>query len=158
MKVDPRIIECLNKVLGNELVAINQYFLHARMLDDWGLKRLGAHEYEESVDEMKHADMLVQRILFLDGLPNLQHLGRLRIGEHVRELLECDLELEMQALPDLREGIALCESVHDYASRELLERILESEEAHVDWLETQLALIDRVGPENYTQSQMYEAD
>ena len=158
MKVDTRVIEWLNKVLGNELVAINQYFLHARMLDDWGLSRLGAHEYEESIDEMKHADMLIQRVLFLEGLPNLQQLGRLRIGENVRELLECDLALEMQAMPDLREGIAFCESLHDYATRDLFKRILESEEEHVDWLETQLALIERIGLENYSQSQMHKPD
>lgn len=152
MKGDPKIIAQLNKVLGNELVAINQYFLHARMLDDWGLKRLGKHEYEESIDEMKHADELVQRILFLDGLPNLQDLGRLKIGENLREVLECDLSLEMVAIPDLRDGIVLCEEARDFISRDLLRAILDSEEEHVDWLETQLALIDSMGLENYTQS------
>ena len=138
--------------LGNELVAINQYFLHSRMFQDWGLNKLADKEYEESIDEMKHADQLVQRILFLEGLPNLQSLGKLFIGENTREMLECDLQLEMIACPDLRAGIAYCESVQDYATRDLLNSILVSEEEHVDWLESQLGLIDRVGIENYQQS------
>ena len=154
MKADETMIKHLNTTLGNELVAINQYFLHARMYKDWGLTRLGDKEYEESIDEMKHADQLIERILFLEGLPNLQHLGKLYIGEHTREMLECDLKLEMQAIPDLQEGIAYAESIRDYASRELLASILSSEEEHVDWLETQLSLIDRIGLENYQQSMM----
>lgn len=154
MKGDAKVIEHLNKILANELVAINQYFLHARMYKNWGLKELADHEYHESIDEMKHADQLIERILFLDGLPNLQNLGKLMIGENVREILECDLQLELKAIPDLREAIAYCESVRDYVSRELLEDILESEEEHVDWLETQLSLIDKVTLENYLQSKM----
>ncbi len=154
MKGDPKVIEHLNKVLGNELIAINQYFLHSRIFKDWGLEELAEHEYHESIDEMKHADKLVQRILFLEGLPNLQDLGKLLIGENTREILECDLKLEMKAIPDLRDGIQYCESVRDYGSRELLEEILESEEEHVDWLETQLGLIDKLGLENYHQSKM----
>ena len=154
MQGDKQVIAHLNKILRNELTAINQYFLHSRMLKDWGLHRLGDYEYEESVDEMKHADRLIERILFLEGLPNLQDLGKLLIGQDVKEILECDLKLEEIAIPDLREAIAHCESVRDYVSREVLEDILESEEEHVDWLETNLALIDRVGIENYQQSQM----
>ena len=154
MKGDPKVIEFLNKALANELVAINQYFLHAKMYKDWGLKELAEHEYHESIDEMKHADILVERILFLEGLPNLQDLGKLMIGENTKEMLEADLGLELKAVPDLKEGIAYCESVKDYGSRELLEKILESEEEHIDWLETQLSLIDKVGLQNYLQSQM----
>jgi bacterioferritin len=154
MKGDPKVIAHLNKVLKNELTAINQYFLHARMFDHWGLPRLGRHEYQESVDEMKHADALVGRILFLEGLPNLQDLGKLLIGETVVEILECDLSLERQAHPDLKAAIGDCEKLGDYVSRELFEKILESEEEHIDWLETQLELIQRVGLENYSQSQM----
>ncbi len=154
MKGENEVIEHLNRVLRNELTAINQYFLHARMFKDWGLKKLAEHEYEESVDEMKHADRLVQRILFLEGLPNMQDLGKLLIGEHIREILTCDLRLEMSAMPDLKTAIAHCEQCGDYVSRELFEDILENEEEHVDWLETQLELIEKVGIENYTQSQM----
>ena len=152
MKSDTTVLKHLNRALGNELVAINQYFLHSRMFQDWGLNKLADKEYEESIDEMKHADQLVQRILFLEGLPNLQSLGKLFIGENTREMLECDLQLEMVACPDLRAGIAYCESVQDYATRDLLNSILVSEEEHVDWLESQLGLIDRVGIENYQQS------
>ncbi|MCR8923181.1 bacterioferritin [Dasania sp. GY-MA-18] len=152
MKGDPKVITFLNKALGNELVAINQYFLHSRMYKDWGLKELADHEYEESIDEMKHADLLIERILFLEGLPNLQDLGKLFIGENTKEMLECDLKLELKAIPDLRDGIEYCESIRDYVSRDLLQDILESEEEHVDWLETQLSLIDKVGIENYQQS------
>ena len=152
MQADLKVIKHLNKALANELIAINQYFLHSRMYDDWGLKKLAEKEYEESVDEMKHADQLVQRILFLEGLPNLQDLGKLFKGENTREMLECDLRLEMAATPDLREGIAYCESVGDFVSRDLLSGILDSEEDHIDWLETQLGLIDKVGLENYQQS------
>jgi len=154
MKGNTEVIAILNKVLGNELVAINQYFLHARMYKDWGLKELADHEYEESIDEMKPAGALVERILFLEGLPNLQDLGKLMIGENTEEIMKSDLQLELIAIPDLRDGIALCESVKDYVSRELLEDILESEEEHVDWLETQLSLIDKVGLQNYLQSKM----
>jgi bacterioferritin len=154
MKGDAKVIDYLNKVLMNELTAINQYFLHARMFRNWGLKKLDDYEYHESLDEMKHADKLINRILFLEGLPNLQQLGKLLIGEDGPEALKCDLQLELAALPVLREAVAYCESSGDYISRELFEDILESEEEHVDWLETQLALIQKVGLQNYLQSQM----
>jgi bacterioferritin len=154
MKGDRKVIEFLNRVLRNELVAINQYFLHSRMFKDWGLEGLGNYEFQESVDEMKHADQLIERTLFLEGLPNLQDIGKLRIGEHTQEMLECDLALEMEAIPDLREAIEYCESIKDYVSRDVFNSILESEEDHVDWLETQLDLISKVGIENYQQSQM----
>jgi bacterioferritin len=149
MKGDPKVIEFLNRTLYNELTAINQYFLHAKMLKNWGLKELAEYEYHESIDEMKHADKLSERILFLDGLPNFQALGKLRIGESPRELLTCDLALEYEALPVLREAIAYCESVGDFVSRQLFADILDSEEEHIDWIETQLALIDRLGEQNY---------
>ena len=154
MKGDAKVIQYLNKALTNELTAINQYFLHSRMLKDWGLKELAEKEYEESIDEMKHADQLIERVLFLEGLPNLQDLGKLMIGENVQEILECDLKLEYEALPPLKDAIAHCETVGDYVSRKLFADILESEEEHVDWLETQLELIERVGLQNYQQSQM----
>jgi len=149
MKGDAKVIEHLNKALYNELTAINQYFLHAKMLKNWGLKELAEHEYKESIDEMKHADKLAERILFLDGLPNFQALGKLRIGENPRELIECDLALELEALPVLREAIAHCETIGESVSRKLFTDILESEEEHIDWLETQLALIERIGEQNY---------
>lgn len=154
MKGDAKVIEYLNRALKNELTAINQYFLHARMFKNWGLGKLDAHEYGESVDEMKHADQLIERILFLEGLPNLQDLGKLLIGENVHEIIRCDLQLERAAMPDLKDAIAYCESCGDYVSRELFESILASEEQHVDWLETQLQLIDTIGLQNYVQSQM----
>jgi bacterioferritin len=154
MKGDPKVIEYLNLVLRNELTAINQYFLHSRIFKDWGLKALGDYEFHESVDEMKHADVLIERILFLEGLPNMQDMRKLRIGEHTQEMLECDLALEMDAIPDLREAIEYCEKVKDFVSRDLFDKILDSEEEHVDWLETQLDLIERVGIENYQQSQI----
>lgn len=154
MKGDKQVIQYLNKALRNELTAINQYFLHARMYEDWGLKELNEKEYEESIDEMKHADALIKRILFLEGLPNLQDLGKLKIGENTEEMLRCDLQLEMEAVPLLREAVEYSEKVKDYVSRELFESILESEEEHVDWLETQLELIAKVGIKNYQQSKM----
>ena len=154
MKGDTKVLEYLNQGLKQELTAINQYFLHAKMVEHMGLKKLYEHEYKESIDEMKHADELIERILFLEGIPNLQHLGKLLIGENVQEILKCDLDLERSALPMYREAIAHCESVRDFVSRELFEDILTSEEEHIDWLETQLELITKIGIENYMQSQM----
>lgn len=152
MKGDAKVIQHLNKVLFNELTAINQYWLHARMFGNWGLNKLEEHEKKESIDEMKHADRLIQRILFLDGLPNLQDLGKLLLGESALEALKCDLEQERIAHPVLKEAIAYCEQVRDYVSRELLDDILEGEEEHIDWLETQLELADRIGLQNWMQS------
>ena len=153
MKGDKEVIRHLNEILRNELTAINQYFLHYRMYKDWGISKLADKEYEESVDEMKHADLLIERILFLEGLPNLQTLGKLRIGEHVSEMLQCDLDLEMEALPDLQAAITYAEKIKDYVSRDLFDEILKSEEEHVDWLESQLGLVDKMNIENYIQSQ-----
>ena len=156
MKGDAKVIGFLNKVLGNELIAINQYFLHARIYKDWGMKNLADHEHHESIDEMKHADQLIERILFLEGMPNMQDLGALRIGENTQEMLQADLDLELDAIPDLKEGIAHCELVRDFVSRDVLNSILESEEEHVDWLETQLGLVERMGIQNYIQAQVVE--
>jgi bacterioferritin len=153
MKGDAKVIEFLNETLKNELTAINQYFLHYRMLDHWGVEKLAKFEYGESIDEMKHADRLAERILFLDGLPNFQMLGRLRIGETVEEVLKADLALEYEALPQLKDGIAYCEQVRDYISRDLLQSILDSEEEHVDTLERQFEMIERMGIQNYIQLQ-----
>jgi bacterioferritin len=150
---DPVTIKFLNIVLKNELTAINQYFLHSRMLADWGLSEFAHKEYEESVDEMKHADRLIKRILFLGGLPNLQDLGKLMIGENVRELIDCDLSLETRALPDLKMAISHCENIKDFVSRELFVDILESEEEHIDWLQTQIRLIEQMGIQNFVQLQ-----
>ncbi len=154
MKGDTAVIEFLNKALENELTAINQYFLHARMYKNWGFQKLNEKEYHESIDEMKHADQLIERILFLEGLPNVQNIGKVMIGENPKEMLGCDLKLEQLAIPLLREAIAYCEKISDFVSREIFAHILESEEDHVDWLETQLELIETVGLENYLQSQM----
>ena len=158
MKGDTKVIEILNETLKNELTAINQYWLHYRMLDNWGVKRLADYERHESIDEMKHADRLADRILFLDGLPNFQLLGRLRVGETVEEILRADLELEREAAEQLRGAVAHCEKVRDFVSRELFESILESEESHIDFLETQFELIDRMGLENYVQLQAKPAE
>jgi len=158
MQGDKTIIRHLNAVLTNELTAINQYFLHARMFRHWGYAKLGDYEHHESIDEMKHADTLIERILFLEGLPNLQDLHKLKIGENVKEALECDLALERAAHPPLKKAIADCETAGDYVSREIFERILESEEEHIDWLETQLSLIGEVTLPNYLQSQMKPGD
>ncbi|MGB5300189.1 MAG: bacterioferritin [Thiogranum sp.] len=154
MKGDSKVITYLNKALKNELVAINQYFLHARMFENWGLNELNKKEYEESIDEMKHADALIKRILFLQGLPNLQDLGKLKVGENTEEIMRCDLAVELEAVPLLREAIEYCEQARDYVSRELFEDILAAEEEHIDWLETQLELIEKVGLQNYQQSKM----
>jgi bacterioferritin len=150
---DAETIRLLNIVLRNELTAINQYFLHSRMLKDWGVQTLSKRAYDESIDEMKHADRLIHRILFLGGLPNLQELGKLLIGENVKEVLDCDLRLELSALPDLKNGVAHAERTQDYASRELYVRIIESEEEHIDWLQTQMRLIDQIGIEKYIHLQ-----
>ena len=154
MKGDAKVIEFLNKALYNELTAINQYFLHSRMFKNWGYQELAEHEYKESIDEMKHADRLIERILFLEGLPNLQHLGKLRIGENALECIQGDLDLELAALQDLRAAIAHSEGVADYVSRDLFRSILASEEEHIDWLETQLSLVKDIGAERYLQSKM----
>jgi len=154
MQGDSKVIGHLNKVLFNELTAINQYFLHAKMYRHWGYKELAEHEHKESIDEMKHADRLIERILFLDGLPNLQHLGKLRIGETAPEIIQCDLQLEQTAHPDLKTAIAYCEKIGDYVSRELFVSILDSEEEHIDWLETQLGLIEQLGEANYLQTKV----
>lgn len=158
MKGDKKVIQFLNKVLGNELTAINQYYLHAKMYKDWGITKLAAKEYEESIDEMKHADVLIERILFLEGLPNLQDLNKLLVGENVEEMLSCDLKLELTAHADLKEAIVHCESVKDYTSRALFRHILDSEEEHIDWLETQLEMIGQMGIQNYIQLQSSAAE
>lgn len=156
MKGNTKVIAHLNKLLGNELVAINQYFLHARMFKNWGLMRLNDIEYHESIDEMKHADKYIERILFLEGIPNLQDLGRLRIGEDVPEMLQSDLQLELEGAKDLREAIAWADKVHDYVSRDMMIEILADEEHHIDFLETELDLIQKIGLQNYLQSQISE--
>ena len=153
MKADPKVVEYLNKALKNELTAINQYFLHARMLKDWGVSKLGEYEHKESIEEMNHADWLIERILFLGGLPNLQDLGKLRIGESVEEILKCDLALDEDAIQLLRDAMEHCEKVRDYVSRELFGKILDNEEEHVDYIETQFDLIERIGIQNYTHLQ-----
>ena len=157
MQLDAKVIEHLNRILKNELTAINQYFLHARMLKHWGVTKLGHHEYDESIGEMKHADRLIDRILFLEGLPNLQDLDKLLIGEEVKEVLECDLRLEHHGIGDLRDAIAHCETVRDYVTRDLLSEILDAEEESVDFIETQLGLIEKIGIQNYVQLQSESA-
>lgn len=158
MKGDPKVIEHLNAALKLELTTVNQYFLHARIFKDWGLHRIAKKEYEESIDEMKHADVLIERILFLNGLPNVQDLGKVLIGETLKECLECDLEAERRAHPVYKAAIAYCESVGDYVTRQLFDDILKSEEEHIDFLETQLGLIEKIGEERYMQSQMGAGD
>ncbi|EYU13830.1 bacterioferritin [Photorhabdus luminescens] len=158
MKGDKKMIAHLNKLLGNELVAINQYFLHARMFKNWGLTRLNDKEYHESIDEMKHADRYIERILFLEGIPNLQDLGKLNIGEDIEEMLKSDLQLELQGARDLKEAITYADSIHDYVSRDLMIDVLDEEEEHIDWLETQFELIERMGIQNYTQAQILEGE
>jgi len=158
VKGDTKVIEYLNSALKLELTSINQYFLHARMFKDWGFKRLAKVEYDESIDEMRHADTLIERILFLEGLPNLQDLDRLYIGETLKECLECDLRAEQRAHPLYKDAIAYCEQVGDYVSRDLLQHILDSEEEHIDFLETQLGLIEKVGEQNYLQAQMHDGE
>ena len=153
MKGDKKVIEHLNQILKNELTAINQYFLHSRILADWGVSKLAKHEHDESIEEMHHADWLIKRILFLEGLPNLQELDKLQIGESVKEILECDLRLEHKGIPDLRVAIMHAESVQDYVSRDLFKKILDNEEEHVDYLETQLDLLGRICLEHYTHLQ-----
>ena len=154
MKGDAKVIEHLNKILYNELVAINQYFLHSKMYKDWGLSELAEHEYHESIDEMKHADMLIERLLMIEGLPNLQDMGKIYIGQNVLEMLQCDLRLEEEAIPMYGDAIRHCEKVGDYVTRDLLTHILESEEEHFDWLETQIELFGKIGEKNYLQSMM----
>lgn len=158
MQGDKKVIELLNSHLKNELTAINQYFLHAKILKNWGMEKLASYEHKESIDEMKHADKLIERILFLEGLPNLQDLGRLRIGETVEEILKGDLALEMEVLPQLKSAIVHCESVNDFVSRKVFADILESEEGHVDFIETQLGLIEKMGLQNYVQLQTPAAE
>ncbi len=157
MKGDPNVIKLLNDQLTNELTAINQYFLHSRMYRHWGFEKLGKKEYEESIGEMKHADQLIERVLMLDGLPNLQALHKLMIGETVPEILNCDLQLELVSQKTVKEGIAACEQARDFVSRELLQHILDDTEEHIDWLETQIELVEQVGLQNYLQSQMSDA-